>query len=875
MKTITLKSLYFIVLIVVGGLFYMANGQKKKSIDSLQTPKIVLDKRGNAAYNEDRYSLAADYYKKQLMALPLPVVPVQLWLRLADCYWHLRKLDDCMKTYDGLLAYNQPELTPTDKIRLSELYARKGRYDEANKWLKEVPNYEKKAEAYIDMQQQIPMYKDSDCWKIELLKVNPGYRMFAPALLDSIFFFSSNCPIASKEGLSDGVQSDYSHLWQADLSSAKREIDENLKANAPAVLNPMKMVKKELVKKRLANVYEMSDVAVAQREKYIYRVKQIITLFDGKPIRGMDKDIYNSLTIAMDSGMNVYFAAENENDKKFHLKQGFYNGKEVKEVHDINIPGWTENCSTMFPAINQAGTILIFSSDRGGGRGGYDLYVSTRKNKNSPWCTPYSLSSVNTIGNEVYPSITSDGYLYFSSDGRPGLGGVDIYRIGLIDAINQKDNVEHLSYPINSSANDYGWAQYRDGVSGFFSSDRQDCTDNIYNFQCTPKVTVSGFVKNKLTDIPVNNAIVFVYDKSAGKVHVLRTNQQGKYTLPIRKGSDLALRVVINPYDKVILNNVTNEMSPCRFIHITDNGLLINDLFVNRVSIGTSWAMDTIFYGFNKWDIKQASYPSLDKVVALLAAYPLLHVEISAYTDNRGSIEYNLLLSDRRAKTLVDYIEKQGIESTRIKAKGYGKTHFVNNLRKGALYCEKLHQMNRRAEIRVTGFENVPDTSGRQIPDLTKYKEGDLLDPNTLPKGFFEQDTDKTTVPLLPAEAMQNAETTFTGDSHVASETDKKLQIAAMPEAKQKYSAIALPDSSGIQKINGEYVIQVAVSKSLKNATRLSDKIKTGLPDNVYSFVSEDSNHTTYSVKIGYFKSYDKALEVMKTIHSRAETIVR
>ena len=129
----------------------------------------------------------------------------------------------------------------------------------------------------------------------------------------------------------------------------------------------------------------------------------------------------------------------------------------------------------MHPAVNSQGTILVFSSDKPGGKGGFDLYYAQRQDNSNPWgAIQLFRGSINTEGNEVFPGITPKGDLYFSSNALPGLGGLDIYRINLQDALAGKGEPEHLSYPVNSSADDFGMTQDSTGLKGYFTSDRAE-----------------------------------------------------------------------------------------------------------------------------------------------------------------------------------------------------------------------------------------------------------------------------------------------------------------------------------------------------------------------------------------------------------------
>lgn len=729
----TVRAIVLIILAFVSILGLSVNGQTTTEGVSLSASGVI--KKGDDAYKVSNLTLAEAYYKQYITVTSESEVPAIVWLKLADCYWQLREFDKCLTMYESMFKYNHPKLGNKDNIRLSELYARTKDYANAYKWLKGIPGYELKAEGYNDKKKRIEMEKDSDCWEVTRLNINPNYRMFAPTLVDSVLLFSSNRPSVPKNQSADWSGTAASQLWQVSLTPRPKETGSTTQPSH----DRMEFVKNEVIKKRLAGVYEIADVAVQRRDRYAYKIRQSLVLdekFEGKPVAGFENSRYQALSVSLDSDRDIYFSATDKNDN-VRLKEGKYTGTEVTNIKEINLGKWGGIYASMHPAVNQKGTVLVFSSDQTGGRGGYDLYVSIRKDKTQEWSTPKNLSSFNTAGNEVFPTITPDGYLYFSSDGMTGLGGLDIYRIKLTDVLDNKGIAEHLSAPINSPADDYGWAQYKDNQSGYFTSDRAHSNDNIYNFHYTPKVTLSGTVKNRLTGDPIHDATVFVYDKQKGQVYVHKTDEQGNYSVRVSKGGDAYVRATINPYDTVFQNTVFNESSAGIPIHNSTNDMPHNEFYLTKLSVGTAWQMDTIYYGFNKWDIQPVAYPVLDSVVALLKAYPMMHVEIGSYTDKRGKVEYNLWLSQQRANAVVNYIVRQGVDAWRIKARGYGKSRLIDADPNDVSASEKIDQINRRSEIKVTGFEQTPSEYTQPFPDYTKYKHGDVLEPNSFPRNFF------------------------------------------------------------------------------------------------------------------------------------------
>ena len=396
----------------------------------------------------------------------------------------------------------------------------------------------------------------------------------------------------------------------------------------------------------------------------------------------------------------------------------------------------------MHPAINLDGTLLVCSSDKAGGKGGYDLYYSKRSDINQPWDTLKTFgNNLNTIGNEVFPSITPDGYLYFSSDNIPGLGGLDIYRILLHDAIAGRGEIEHLSYPVNSSADDFGWTQQDiTGVKGFFTSDRLNSDDNLYSYSYNPikmlkrakKSFIEGFVLEKQSLKPIMGATLFLYNIREDTVYVAKADKNVKYHFPVLTTSDIIIKAVNKKYINDCLSaNILYEPQPKDTIQKAPR-----DLLLDKFKVGFKWKLSNIHYDFDKWNIRADAMPILDSLIMILNEN-LITVELGSHTDSRGSFKYNERLSQHRAESAVAYLIQHGIDSKRITAKGYGEYQLLNGCSDGVPCTDEEHQANRRTEVKVTGYTTPQKVSENIDPD--KFKDGEKINKNDLPKDFFEE----------------------------------------------------------------------------------------------------------------------------------------
>jgi outer membrane protein OmpA-like peptidoglycan-associated protein len=401
----------------------------------------------------------------------------------------------------------------------------------------------------------------------------------------------------------------------------------------------------------------------------------------------------------------------------------------------------SDDYSVGHPSLSPDGQTLFFVSDMPGGFGGTDLYMCTREG--GQWGQPVNLGNVvNTFGNEMFPYQADNGDLYFASDGLPGFGGLDIFVSRKING--QWSRPENLGIPLNSSCDDFALIFARDGVSGLFSSNRPggEGSDDIYSFKkikVTPKVIpapekiatfVSGYVKDKTTKEPIPVATVFLAEEGTRQALVIKTNEMGFFKTPVKKGKSYTVKAIQTDY--------IEDCFLFGFDTLTkQNDLALpRDLLLDKIEINKAYRLDNIYYDFDKWNIRKDAQPSLDNLVTLMRENQIT-IELGSHTDCRGSVEYNNILSQKRAESAVRYIANHGIGFNRITAKGYGKSQLLNkcNCAKGVQCTEPEHQLNRRTEFRILSW--VEDKSNSSVsPD--NFKNGDVLEIKNLPEDFFD-----------------------------------------------------------------------------------------------------------------------------------------
>jgi len=371
-----------------------------------------------------------------------------------------------------------------------------------------------------------------------------------------------------------------------------------------------------------------------------------------------------------DDGKTMYFTRCNMEKKQAIGGRIFYSvkvGEKWSEALAVDFIGIKDSSVSIgHPSLTQDMLTMYFASDwTKGSKGGKDIWVSTRKAIADPWGEPINLGSkINTSGDELFPYIHSNGTLYFASNGHPGMGGLDIFKA----TKNDKGDwvVENMKYPINSSADDFGLIINKDENAGFFSSSRAGGrgADDIYSFILPPlEFNLHGVVQEEGNNMPLYDVAVKMTG-SDGSTDEAKTEKDGAFDFKLKPNVDY----VVVTSKKNYLNGKGQE---------TTRGLKESTtlkMLITMASTATSIELPNILYDLNKADLRPESMVSLDKLVETLNENPSVVIELAAHTDSRGSDELNNDLSQRRAQSVVNYLITKGIDSTRLAAKGYGKT---------------------------------------------------------------------------------------------------------------------------------------------------------------------------------------------------------
>lgn len=396
------------------------------------------------------------------------------------------------------------------------------------------------------------------------------------------------------------------------------------------------------------------------------------------------------------------------------------------------------------PSLAMDDKVLYFVSDREGGKGGKDIWMAEYDRRSRNFGTPKNLGSkVNTADDELFPFVHDDGYLYLSSNGHPGFGGLDIYRIKLDDQGMPQGELEDMPYPINTYSDDFGVVFESGGAKkGFVCSDRPGGVgaDDIYSVYLVPNFfKIEGIVTNAKRGTPVSQATVRL-DGSDGTSIVVNTDNAGKYEIPrenLKENVNYRLTYEKTKFLNSFSDATTVGIPQQAFEYVSDGNYFMHTLRMNKTMdpIEEPIVLPNVLFDLAKWDLRPESMVALDSVVAILKDNPTIVIELRSHTDYRDNDASNQELSQKRAQSCVDYLISKGIAADRLVAKGMGETEpfvvpegykglgadlFKAGDRLTEAFISKLNangqeianQINRRTDFKVLRDDYTPSASG-------------------------------------------------------------------------------------------------------------------------------------------------------------------
>jgi len=596
-------------------------------------------KKADLLFNQFEYVEATEEYLK---LVEKGKQDPYIYKQLADAYYNMFNTAEAAKWYAKVVA------TPQDAetyYRYAQMLKANGKYEEANKQMavfaSKAPN-DQRAKTFKENPNYLPRLLDKQkSFNIKPMEISSEKSDFGPFLAsdNTLYFTSSRNKAKRTDGWNDEPYLDiYRSTFNADKTFGKPE-----------------------------------------------EVAELNTRWHDGPV-----------TITADGG-TMYFSrdshAENsfEKDKalkaKFsqvHLFKATKTGDKWGEVKAL--PFNSKSYSTSSPSISKDGRTLYFTSDMPGSIGQSDIW-KVAVNADGSYGTPENLGpKVNTEGKEQFPFITDENILYFSSNGRQGLGGLDVFSIDL----NTKEESKNVGKPVNSEKDDFSFSFNAAKNIGFFASNRTGA-DNLYSADPVCGVEATTLVTDARTGAPLANARVAILDAKKNVIETRTTGANGEVAYNVECSTPYTIQAAKDGYESGVFSIAPNKGGKVR----VEAPLNPIDVIVTEKEI----VLKEINFEYNKSNITQEGAFELDKLVQVMRNNENLVIMVKSHTDNRGSDKYNLDLSDRRAKSTVQYVISKGIPASRISGKGYGESEPKIDCKEAC--TEEEHAQNRRSEFLI------------------------------------------------------------------------------------------------------------------------------------------------------------------------------
>jgi outer membrane protein OmpA-like peptidoglycan-associated protein len=372
------------------------------------------------------------------------------------------------------------------------------------------------------------------------------------------------------------------------------------------------------------------------------------------------------------------------------------------------MPFNSNNYSVAHPALSADESTLYFASDMPGTLGQSDLY-KIAINLDGSFGAPTNLGNkINTEGRETFPMVTSDGELYFASDGHPGLGGLDIF-VSKMDKDGHFGEVVNVGEPVNSSYDDFAFLINDKTRYGYFTSNRLGGKggDDIYKLKETQKLitkceqNLSGLVTDKETGLPLADAKVTLLDADFKTLKEVMSDKDGKFDFGLKGCKTVFyIKVEKQEFAPTQTKAITIKEDESSYVEIPLEKPA--QIIKKGDDLMKKFNITLIHFDLGKYNIRPDAEIELAKILDVLEQYPQMEIDIRSHTDSRQSAEKNRILSQNRASSTMEWLIKKGITQNRLTAKGYGESQLLNKCADGVKCSEEEHQANRRSEFIVT-----------------------------------------------------------------------------------------------------------------------------------------------------------------------------
>ena len=590
---------------------------------------------------------------------------------LGNSYYYNAEYKKALPWYKQLFENPKYKIKPEYYYRYAQVLKSVGKYNDADKMMAKFAELtdDKDTRAVLfeeNKDYQEVIQANSGRFKLNPIALNTEYSEYGPAFYgDKVVFAAATSGKVSKGGVSKWTGEGFYDLYVTDRN-----------------------------KQKLSNKKPLSDV--------------INTKFN------------ESTAVFTKDGKTVYFTRNNYVNKKLGTdKNNTILLKILRATKDSNgewgnvveIPFNSDQYNVAHPALSPDEKYLYFASDMAGSLGASDIFRVEILGDNK-YGKPENLGNViNTPGRESFPFISKNNVMYYSSDGFPGLGGLDIFAVKFYDNGTTSKPI-NIGRPGNSADDDFCFIMDSDSKIGFLTSNRPGGKgkDDIYSFfeekplpfDC--QKMLKGVLKDAKTNDIIVDGLIVLSDRTMKEVAKQRTKEDGSFDFNQVDCKELYyyLRGEKEKYETAEVKVSTDKEGETYYEML----LKPREVAISKnTDLAKVFDIKEIYFDLNKSDIRPDAAVELAKIVEVMKEYPKMKIDIRSHTDSRASDAYNLALSDRRARSTLEWIVKQGIERKRLTAKGYGETRLVNGCSNGVPCTEEEHQANRRSEFIVVSME--------------------------------------------------------------------------------------------------------------------------------------------------------------------------
>ena len=614
--------------------------------------------KGDENYEEYSFRPAIDIYKR---VMDKGYVSADLLKKLGNSYYFNADYVEAADTYKKLIDEYTNDAKAEHYFRYAQSLKSLGDYEASNEMMAkftEITSDDVRASVFkSDKDYLAEIKRNSGRYDVGPFEYNSPYSEFAPAFYKEGLIFSSD--------RDTGNLARYRHTWNS------KDFLDLYKVNADTA---------------------SSNVVVKLGNQVNTR-------------------LHESTSITTKDGSTMYFTRNNFKDGKYIKDEnGVIRLKIFKATltdglwqDPEELPFNSDSYSVAHPTLSPDEKTMYFASDMPGSLGESDIFKVEIKEDGS-FGKPVNLgNTINTEARETFPFVTSEEILYFSSDGHPGLGGLDIF--GTKIAEGKFDGaILNVGEPVNGKMDDFTYIIDEESRKGYFASNRSEGqgADDIYSFtenkalmfDCKQEIT--GTVRDRISNEVLVGATVKVIDENNIEIMSTITDSEGNYSLSLDCNQGNFVRAQIQGY-------VPSE----EYIGKSDGKPKIIDFYLERDTVTAGFGDDlakllqlsTIYFDFDKYNIRKDSEVEVEKVIAAMEKYPSLRIKVNSHTDSRGPDAYNLWLSQKRAESTVNYMISKGIAEDRLEWEGFGETRLVNQCSNGVKCAAMEHELNRRSEF--------------------------------------------------------------------------------------------------------------------------------------------------------------------------------